>query len=167
MVGSISFFWILQDELLPSSRACFNVQWCTKCEVMNENVQWWKAVFAVMNCERNREIRGDAVESWRKAGKVLLFIHGRWLKKGHQNFWGMKLKFSPDCGYKKSGRKCFGGNLQWWIFLKTCSALFWELWSIQYKYRYVDSERIMMRNGVELSKAMTHMATVHSVRMWI
>jgi len=29
--------------------ACFNVQWCTKCGVMNENVQWWKAFFAVMN----------------------------------------------------------------------------------------------------------------------
>ena len=30
-------------------RACFSVQWCTKCAVMNENVQWRKAVCAVMN----------------------------------------------------------------------------------------------------------------------
>ena len=28
-------------------RACFNMQWCTKCAVMNWNVQWWKAVCAV------------------------------------------------------------------------------------------------------------------------
>ena len=34
---------------VPFSRACFSVQWCTKCAVMNENVQWWKAVCAVMN----------------------------------------------------------------------------------------------------------------------
>jgi len=25
-------------------RACFNVQWCTKCAVMTWNVQWWKAI---------------------------------------------------------------------------------------------------------------------------
>jgi len=28
-------------------RACFKVRWCTKCAVMNRNVQWWKAVCAV------------------------------------------------------------------------------------------------------------------------
>ena len=32
-----------------SVRVWFSVQWCTKCAVMNENVQWWKAVCAVMN----------------------------------------------------------------------------------------------------------------------
>jgi len=30
-------------------RACFNVQWCTKCAMMNESVQQWKAVFVMMN----------------------------------------------------------------------------------------------------------------------
>jgi len=34
-----------------TGRACFDVQWCTKCAVMIENVQWWKAVCAVMNYE--------------------------------------------------------------------------------------------------------------------
>jgi len=33
------------------SRACFNVHWCTKCAVMNENVQRWEAIFAAMNDE--------------------------------------------------------------------------------------------------------------------
>jgi len=37
----------------PLFAAGFNVQcqwcWCTKCAVMNENVQWWKAVFVMMN----------------------------------------------------------------------------------------------------------------------
>ena len=32
-------------------RACFNVQWCTECAVMNENVQWRKAVFVVISHE--------------------------------------------------------------------------------------------------------------------
>jgi len=39
--------------------ACFNVQWCTKCAVMNENMQWWKAVFAMTNkgkVEKSRKI---------------------------------------------------------------------------------------------------------------
>jgi len=29
-------------------RACFNMQWCTKCAVMTWNVQWWKAIYVVM-----------------------------------------------------------------------------------------------------------------------
>ena len=41
----------IQCNLGCSGRACFSVQWCTKCAVMKENVQWWKAAFAVMNRE--------------------------------------------------------------------------------------------------------------------
>jgi len=35
-------------------RACFNVQWCTRHAALNENVQWWKAVFVVMSHEEIR-----------------------------------------------------------------------------------------------------------------
>jgi len=47
--------WLNTNDCLnaPEARACFNVQWCTKCAVMTENVQWWKAVCAVMKQEEN------------------------------------------------------------------------------------------------------------------
>ena len=41
-------FEIWRGSLAVLGRACFNVQWCTKCAVINENVHWWKAVCAVM-----------------------------------------------------------------------------------------------------------------------
>ena len=80
-------------------KSCFNAQWCTKCALMNENVQWLKAVSAVMNYE---EIKGDLVtgslyeirwcgESVLKTSEIPLFVDDD--KKGHQNFWGMKWKF--------------------------------------------------------------------------
>jgi len=34
-------------QLHVYNRACFKVQWCTKCAVTNRNVQRWKAVCAV------------------------------------------------------------------------------------------------------------------------
>jgi len=36
------------DHRTTLTRAGFNVQWCTKCAVMNESVQWWKAVFVIV-----------------------------------------------------------------------------------------------------------------------
>ena len=47
-------------------RACFNMQWCTKCAVMNENVQWWKAALVMIL----GEIRDFVVESWKVTKEI-------------------------------------------------------------------------------------------------
>jgi len=49
LLFSMSVFWMFVMGItfacyLQWIRACFNVQWCTKCTVMNENVQRWTKV---------------------------------------------------------------------------------------------------------------------------
>jgi len=78
----------------PLPRACCSVQWCTKWAVMTWNVQWWKAVCAVMIYCPIAEIKHMC----------------KCLKKSF-NFFG-----------KKVIQKSRARNVQWWFFLKICSA---------------------------------------------
>ena len=98
-ISRIPFYCPL--ELEPTTRACFNVQWRTKCAVMNENVEWWKAVFAVMN----KWLRGGKVEKKLKNSVIWCW----WLKQ-------------RDFGRKKaiSGLKSQEGN----ISVEMCSHEF-------------------------------------------
>ena len=79
-----------------SPRACFNVQRCTNCAVMNENVQWRNAVFVMMSheeikilvCIQSRKwgVKRLTERSFGNLGWINSIIYGEWLKK--EFFWG-------------------------------------------------------------------------------
>jgi len=128
--------------MMIMTRARFNLQWCTTCAVMNENVQWLKAVFAVKRwkkCEKYLyllsttekkvikmfegwngkflgEIRSSVVESWEKQGKY----DDLWsMTKKVVRIFGDEMKIFRGVWVKEvtKTKKIFRA----WFLLKTCS----------------------------------------------